>query len=215
MAYNLLNSYCINGNLELVQTLMNIDIHKDNESAFKKACLSGSLEIAKLLFKIGIDTGKPINVGIDNDHIFRECCLANNVRMAKWILDINPRTDVHYDDEYVFRESCKRNNVEIVEWLLNVKPGINIHAMNDYAFRKCCKQNNEKIINIFVNESIFTTRYIWEDQIGYVINPEHPVPKYIETIIYDCTIYSNKKPNIYMLRYYLENIKKAKPAMRY
>ena len=82
------NEACQNGNLKLAKELYEtnkIDIHFNNESAFKWSCRYGQIEIAKWLLTLD---GK-IDIHSNNDEAFRWCCSKGHIEIAKWLLTLD------------------------------------------------------------------------------------------------------------------------------
>jgi len=60
-----------------------IDIHYDNDFAFRCAVMNNNLDVAKWIFSLG-----GINVHCENDQAFNWACSMNHLEMAKWLVTV-------------------------------------------------------------------------------------------------------------------------------
>lgn len=84
----LFQAICRQGHLEIVKFLFskfNIDIHHDNEQAFHNACRNDNIEIAKWLYEISLNEGKPIDIRANNDDVFKRCTVLNHQEICMWL----------------------------------------------------------------------------------------------------------------------------------
>src|SRR4029079_4387201 len=100
---------CAYGYLFVAQYFFNkydIDIHIDDECAFRGACYNNHMEIAKWLFK-----------------------LSNEIYSPSGLVS---RIDIHAEDDFAFRLACYNGLIEMAIWLFNlgneIYSPINIHA---------------------------------------------------------------------------------------
>ena len=81
---------CMNGHLEiakwLINTFPNIDIHAEDEYAFRYSCYNGNLLIAKWLIEIFPN----IDIHAYNEFAFRYSCIYNHLEVAKWLINLDP-----------------------------------------------------------------------------------------------------------------------------
>lgn len=108
--------------------IANIDIHSNNETAFKNACYEGYLETAQWLYSFG-------NININSyDSVFHIACYRD-LKMAKWLYSLN----IFDIDEISFINSCKykHTGVEIGQWLYSLRV-FNVNVRNE-AFKCACK----------------------------------------------------------------------------
>ena len=163
MALNKFNYSCIIDDLKTIKNVYQhnkIDIHNNNDEAFKICCTKGSLKVAKWLYKIG----GPINYDIP----FELALINKHFDIAGWIYDIR-----HEDEEIIVRHnkvliniimetgdlftcqwlnslenfdidtqnfafivSCEYGYISIAEWLFSLG-NISIYSKNE-AFIQCC-----------------------------------------------------------------------------
>src|SRR6056297_1461905 len=148
-----------------------IDIHYNDEEAFRLSCLYGHIEIAKWLIQLGHEEGRPIDIHARYESAFCFSCGNGNLEVAKWLIQLTfPKViqrgstgappqygkdegypiDIHAQDEYAFRLSCGNGHLEIVKWLIQLGQDegnpIDIHAQDDFAFRFSCGNGNLEIV---------------------------------------------------------------------
>jgi hypothetical protein len=93
------NSCTKKNNLKTVQFLYynnNIDIHYDDDYAFRCAVMNNNLDIARWLFSIG-----GVNVHCENDQAFKWSCSMNDLEMAKWLVTVCDDYYVEIEDEKI------------------------------------------------------------------------------------------------------------------
>ena len=88
-AQSLFTKSCKNGALliakELLKSNFDIDIHENNECAFRFACYEGHLKVAKWLLQLD---GK-IDIHALNEDAFRNAGGDGHLEVAKWLLQLN------------------------------------------------------------------------------------------------------------------------------
>jgi len=92
------NSCIKKNNLNVVKFLYyayKIDIHYDNDFAFRCAVMNKNLDVARWLFSIG-----GVDVHCENDQVFKLACSMNDLEMAKWLVIV-------CDDYYIEIENDK------------------------------------------------------------------------------------------------------------
>jgi hypothetical protein len=92
------NSCMKKNNLNIVKFLYyayKIDIHYDNDFAFRCAVMNKNLDVARWLFSIG-----GVDVHCENDQAFKFACIMNDLEMAKWLVTV-------CDDYYIEIEDDK------------------------------------------------------------------------------------------------------------
>ena len=139
--YNQFIANCVNGNLnraKMLYSLGNINIHMDNEYAFRKSCQSGYLDVAKWLYSLG-----NINIHIDDEFAFRWSCENGHLDVAQWLYSLG-NINIHIDDEYAFRWSCFYGHLDVAKWLYSLG-NINIHKNDEHAFCYACRLGNVEI----------------------------------------------------------------------
>ena len=134
-----------NGNLELVKFLVdnNADIHAYNDYAFRYAAGYGYLDIVEYLIDKGVD------IHTENDWAFRHAVENGHLDVVRYLFDNG--VNVHIMDDAIIWAAAN-NHLDMVEYL--VSKGADIHACDDLAFRlavSCCHLN---IIKYLVNEGV-------------------------------------------------------------
>jgi hypothetical protein len=69
-----------------------------------------------------------------------------------------------------------------------------------------------RVQNPVIHSVLGSTRYLYRDDICYIINPEEPFDGLVETIINGHIIYSDKNPDINVLTKFISSLKIAKSA---
>ena len=144
------------GNLGYIKILReispHIDIHANNENAFRCACREGYFDIVKWLW--GISRGemkKPIDIHVDDEYAFRSSCGEGHLEIAKWLLEISIQNsdiiDIHARDDVAFCWSCEGGYIDVAKWLWEIsqretKNLINIHVDYEYPFRFSCEEGH-------------------------------------------------------------------------
>ena len=114
--------------------LYSINIHADNEYAFRESCRNGHLEMAKwliglkLIIKINIHAGYKNS---DNEYAFRWACINGHLAVAKWLVELSKKTEyglINIHERVVplsntgdiFRNTCENGQLEVAKWLLEL-----------------------------------------------------------------------------------------------
>src|SRR5580692_2014636 len=71
-----------------IDVKQSLNIHKDNECAFRWSCWYGRLEVVKWLYDLGLQLNSPINIHVDNEYAFKCCCQNGHLGVAKWLYDL-------------------------------------------------------------------------------------------------------------------------------
>ena len=118
---------CSSGTRDYSETEINrVDIHAENERAFRWACKNGHLNVAKWLLALGtMDEQRSINIHADDECAFKWYCENGHLIVAKWLLELGT-TCCH--------PTCLSGTI----CSLDGQSGINIHADNEYAFKSAC-----------------------------------------------------------------------------
>ena len=60
----------------------------DVKHVFWESCINGHLDVAKWLYNLGLETGKPINMN-DSNKTLIICHHNEHLDVAKWLYDLN------------------------------------------------------------------------------------------------------------------------------
>jgi RNAse (barnase) inhibitor barstar len=125
-----------------------INLHINDEFAFRQSCYNGHIEVAKWLWDISSkEINSPINIHAKNEDAFLRSCYNGHIELAKWLWDIsskeiNSPINIYAKNEDAFLWSCYNGHIELAKWLWDISKEINssidIHAQDEYAFRMGC-----------------------------------------------------------------------------
>lgn len=134
---------CSNGNIEIAKWLYQLgaNIHAKNDDTFICACSNGHINLAKWLYQLGID----LTSGFDKGICFVSACKNGHIEIAKWLRLIGAFTDLNE----AFKLACANNYIDIAEWLYQLNA--DIHFNNDEAFRLSCLSENIEIAKWLYN----------------------------------------------------------------
>ena len=134
---------CINGSeasaILLYQNFSYIDIHANDDYAFRYACINGQLDSAKWIYYA---CNCKIDISIYEDFTFVYSCANGHLEVAQWLLSIYPRIDIRSQGDYAFKNACKNGYLEEAQWLFSLAPKIDVSAGNEYAFRYACARGH-------------------------------------------------------------------------
>jgi hypothetical protein len=155
---------CGRGHLETIIILNKIsdeiDIHNENNSAFKLSCNQGRLEVAKYLYEL---SKGDININEDQNTIFKQSCINGHLEVAKWLYDlsniykhrnifiINTVTEI-INLQKIFAYVCENNHLDIAKWLHKTSRDhsnyIKIHVtdLDNFSFNLACSKNHLEIM---------------------------------------------------------------------
>ena len=93
---------CKKGQLLIIKWLwqleQNINIHANDEFAFRLACEKGHLEVIKWLWQLD----QNINIHVCDEYAFRWACANGHLEVIKWLWQSNQNINIHARDEYAF-----------------------------------------------------------------------------------------------------------------
>jgi hypothetical protein len=148
--YNVFQSSCRNGQIEIAKWLHKlggIDIHANNELAFRWSCSEGHIEVAKWLYSLGgVDINALMNDNTEDD-AFQWSCKNGHVKVAKWLYSLLRGVDDFAIRQHAFRSSCINGHIKVAKWLYSLgeadeadpEVGVNIHVDNNDIFQwSCC-----------------------------------------------------------------------------
>jgi hypothetical protein len=95
-----------------------VDIHANNEEAFRVSCDHEKLEVARWL--VSLDADVDIHVF---DEVFRFACLDGKLEVAQWLVGLTNDVDIHADEDWAFCNACEQKKLETARWLWSVGGG--------------------------------------------------------------------------------------------
>ncbi len=121
LGYNLYDVFkwaCILGRCDIVDWLYynapNVDIHKDSNVAFLRACYHNHLIIVQWFLSRNdglIHNEIVCNIG------FIEACEGGALNVAKWFVHNIPNINIRYNKDDAFVLACDNDRYKVVEWL--------------------------------------------------------------------------------------------------
>ena len=120
---------CELGDLEIAKWMIHtdnhneIDIHTNDDYAFKYACKKGHLELAKWLISLELTHNK-IDIHADDEYAFRWACGSGHLELAKWLVSLEltyNKINIHADGEFAFRYACENGHLELAKWLISLE----------------------------------------------------------------------------------------------
>jgi hypothetical protein len=120
-----------------------INIHDQNDFAFRFSCEHGYLEIAKWLYSLsfvetqtlGLNQFQPyslgeINIHAEDEEAFIQSCEYGHIEVAKWLYDLGG-INIRARDDFAFKWSCNYGYIEIAKWLCSICPNYQIKITDD------------------------------------------------------------------------------------
>ena len=124
---NIFKKACSLGFVEYANYLINgntIDIHADNEYAFRCSCLNGHINIALWLVKLGKSSGyTKIDIHANGERAFRCSCLNGHINIALWLVKLGEssgytKIDIHAWDDYALQACYENGHLDVAQWLI-------------------------------------------------------------------------------------------------
>jgi len=111
---------CVSGQLEVAQWLHSrgANIHAKDNFAFRWSCEHGQLGVARWLHLQGA------NIHAEDDYAFRWSCLNGHLGVARWLHLWG--ADIHAEDNFAFKWSCENGHLEVAQWLCEIEPRYHI-----------------------------------------------------------------------------------------
>jgi ankyrin repeat protein len=200
----------INGHVKIIRWLLflvpDISLRYEDEYILKICGAKNYIELAKLFLKI-----RPNMDAINIQKAIESGCQNGNMEIVKWLLQKHP--EINYDYDAIFFNSCKGEYLNILIWLIGMKPEINIHANNEMAIQNSYRNHHYQVMEWLIEKVFYhDTRYIYHENVLYIINPKEKIKKYMETVINNCKIYSSTIPDILLLTEYMHGLTVKKSA---
>lgn len=129
------NRACANGCLDMAKWLrrpihgywININIHFDQDYAFRLACCNGHLNVIQWL--VLEDKSNRINIHSCNEFAFRNSCINGHLIIAKYLLQLGKNRnmygeiDIYCADKYYGSAFCTKHT-DVIEWLRGLDVGL-------------------------------------------------------------------------------------------
>jgi len=136
---------CMRGNLQEAKCIFykyKLNIHINNDEAFRYACNSGNINIAKWLYSL---EDKP-NIHANDDEVFRYACYTGNINIAQWLYELEDKPNIHALCDAAFRIACYYDNISIVNWLVTISNEYYVEIKNNQIIRWKIKNNIKYLI---------------------------------------------------------------------
>jgi hypothetical protein len=150
-----------------------INIHANNEEAFRLSCEYDNLEIVKFLLFLEESHGK-INIHAENELAFRCSCYNGHLEIVKILLSLEEthgKIDIHVEYDFNFKCTYKNKKYEIIKLLIDLDNYKDLCIKNNYKFPLLMiqlKENNFKnIIKKELDECVIcgsNNKYFFEYQ---------------------------------------------------
>jgi hypothetical protein len=138
---------------EYICSKYGIDIHYDNEEAFRTCCSFNLEELAQWLYS---RSNFSINIRVAEDLCFSHACLNGNLKMAKWLLELDNTIDTHGTRERALRYACEGGHLNVIKWLFEISSNRNIYLCDGLLFRNACEYGELKLVKLLygIDENI-------------------------------------------------------------
>lgn len=177
---NVFVNACRGGNLKIIKWLYSlsklyhfrIDIHWNNEVAFRECCRNGHLNMIKYLIELADSENNPVDVDATvsyhyirtTDSGFSNACVSGHLNVIEWFLTFcherNISLDIHHMDDFAFYNGCKNGHIEIIKLLLKVgternEPFDLLGNPNKYygSFTIACKHGHFEVAKLLYDSS--------------------------------------------------------------
>ena len=134
---------------ELLKSNFNIDIHSNNEEAFRFACVQGHLEIAQWLWQLDGNT----NIHADNEYAFKHACKFGKLEVAQWLWGLDQNINIHANNEFAFVYACFGDHLEVAQWLSTICNDYLIAIDNGEILEWLIKDENCIILELIENNN--------------------------------------------------------------
>jgi hypothetical protein len=125
---------------------MNINIHVDNEFAFRYACCYGNIEVVKYLMSLN----RNIDIHVDNDYAFKFACKYGHLEVVKYLISLNENIYIHTEDDVAFQKACNNGRLNVVEYLWDIDKTFKL-TWNEAWLPDIVKWYNEEYLKVNPN----------------------------------------------------------------
>lgn len=124
-------------------------------SAFENSCLSGDIELVKMIYE-------PLSDYINERHFitsraFAWACCSGNIDLVNMLLKMFNNINISIYDELSFISACANGHLMIAKLLLEIKPDIVVSSRDDKAFKKACVNGHLEVCEWL--ENMFPEKY--------------------------------------------------------
>lgn len=151
---HLFNKSCRYGKIDMARYIIDfdqkhhniIDIHIDNEVAFRSVCEHGHLDMAKYLLEVGGKSNHLIDIHAEEDEAFVLACVNGHVNILEWLVSMKDKYgEIITEFSELFIQACDvdTGSIDTAKWLIDTYgQDINIHTDNDAPFYCACIGND-------------------------------------------------------------------------
>ena len=140
---------------EVMPHLYHFKCRGDLSHAFELSCLTGNLELVKMIFEKQEEYITDRSLITSN--AFSGACVSGNRELINWLLVKFSNIDLSINDELPFINACTNGHLILAKRLLGLKPDINISANDDKAFKQACRNGHVEVFRWL--ENMFPEKY--------------------------------------------------------
>ena len=137
----------------ILNSMTQIDIHRDNEYYFRTACSFGSIKVAKWIHSIG-----NVNINAVNNDAFYSACYNDKPEIVTWLIQkLQLSIDFFKNDHELFRKCCQKkcNNVVILfcclfKFNLKIEPHFKDEYYDESPFHFFCRHNYIELAKLYI-----------------------------------------------------------------
>jgi len=111
---------CANGHLDVAMWIIDIkipiDIHLDDDKAFRFSCANGHLAMAKYVYKLD----HLVDAHAGDEYAFIWSCLNGYLDVSMWLWKKVPDIQLDMYDHIAFKKSCEYDNLKVAMWLMTI-----------------------------------------------------------------------------------------------
>lgn len=91
-----------------------IQLSKNSQAIFNKACATGRIKIAKWIYSFG-----QVSIHSGCEFCFRTSCGNGHLEIAKWLHSLGC-IDIHILNDSAFEWACSNSKIDVVRWLITL-----------------------------------------------------------------------------------------------